>query len=421
MPISKRSGSVTGVDPQNVLLVEDDPGLSELVSSVLSLAGYRPIAIADHTQISASVDRWQPSCVILDGELRSTGESRTWDDAAAMRRAHPTVPVLMFSADSAALAEGRTGRSRRSRAAGFAGFVGKPFVVEDFLATVRDAVDGVAIAAPVESEESGVGNIILFPNIARPVVDPTEADLFDTVVHELRQPLTVIRGQLQLGRRQVGQDADRERGAIDLALAQVDRMSRLLIDLLDSARLASNGLSLQLVSFDLVAVIVAVIEDHEDGDARRISFEWPHGTVTVCCDPRRIAQILDNLMSNAIKYGPPGSPIEVTLTVNGPDVEVRVADRGTGVPEDERTRLFTPFYRASTSRNVPGTGLGLHISRRLAERQGGRLWLQASSGAGSVFTLALPVALDAQETDEAGAAMPATITQLPDLDGRTTA
>ena len=388
------------MDVQTVLVVEDDPGLSEVVGSVLTLAGYRPIAIADHGLIGASLDRWLPSCVILDGELRSTGESRTWDDAAAIRRAHPTVPVVMFSADSAALAEGRTGRSRRSRAAGFAGFVGKPFVVEEFLATVKQAVDGTVIATPVESEEAGVGNIILFPNIARPVVDPTEADLFDTVVHELRQPLTVIRGQLQLGRRQVGRDGDRERAAIDLALAQVDRMSRLLIDLLDSARLASNGLSLQVVSFDLVAVIVAVVADHEDRDARRISFEWPHGTVTVCCDPRRIAQILDNLLSNAIKYSPPGSPIELTLTVNGLDVEVRVADHGVGVPEDERIRLFAPFYRASSSHDVPGTGLGLHISRRLAERQGGRLWLQASSGAGSVFTLALPIALDAEDTDD---------------------
>jgi DNA-binding response OmpR family regulator len=128
------------VDPRNVLVVEDDVDLSELVAGLLTHAGYRPITIADHAQIATAVEKWKPSCVILDGEVRSTGETRTWLDAAAIRRAHPTLPVVMFTADTAALAEMRAGRSERSHAAGFAGSVGKPFVVEEFLATVRPPV-----------------------------------------------------------------------------------------------------------------------------------------------------------------------------------------------------------------------------------------------------------------------------------------
>jgi len=236
-------------------------------------------------------------------------------------------------------------------------------------------------------------NVIPFPNSGAQVArEWPETDLFSTVVHELRQPLTVIRGQLQLGRRQIGSDPGRERRAIDTALAQVDRMARLIGELLDSAGLASKGLNLNVAVFDLAAAIVEAIALHGDGADRRISFAWPHGTVPVRGDPVRIAQILDNLLSNALKYSAPETPIEVTLTVQGEEVEVRFADHGHGVPEDERGRLFTPFYRTSTARNVPGAGLGLHISRRLAERQGGRLWLEASSGAGSVFTLALPTA-----------------------------
>lgn len=78
------------------------------------------------------------------------------------------------------------------------------------------------------------------------------------------------------------------------------------------------------------------------------------------------------------------------MTVWGAIARVRVADHGAGVPASEQARLFAPFYRASNSRDIPGTGLGLHISKRLAERQGGRLWLEASSTAGSVFALDLP-------------------------------
>src|SRR5687768_17633154 len=88
---------------QNVLVVEDDTALSELVGGLLTQAGYNPVTIADHALIGAAVDRWRPRCVILDGEIRSTGASRTWDDAAEIRRAHPNLPVVMFTADGAAL------------------------------------------------------------------------------------------------------------------------------------------------------------------------------------------------------------------------------------------------------------------------------------------------------------------------------
>jgi signal transduction histidine kinase len=406
------------VDTQNVLVVEDDARLSEVVGSVLTLAGYRPVIIADHGLIGASVVRWRPRCVILDGEIRSTGESGTWADAVAIHRGHPELPVVMLSGDSAALAEGRAGRSRRSRAAHFSGFVDKPFVVEEFLATMKHALEPVAPAAaprPERADNEGGGNIILFPNLGpAAATDPAEAHLFDTVVHELRQPLTVIRGQLQLGLRHVGTDAVRARVAIDLAIGQVDRMSRLLADLLDSVRLASNALSLDVAAFDLVAVIADAVGRHDTEEPRRITFQWPHGTVPVRVDSERIAQILDNLLGNALKYSAPEMPIQVTLTMNGAEVEVRVADHGVGVPEDERARLFTPFFRASTARYVPGNGLGLHISRRLAERQGGRLWLEASSGAGSVFALALPVAPDVD--GEAGLPVAVRLqTQRPDL------
>jgi signal transduction histidine kinase len=109
-------------------------------------------------------------------------------------------------------------------------------------------------------------------------------------------------------------------------------------------------------------------------------------------DPERIAQVLGNLLDNAIKYSPPGSPIDVSLTVAGNEAQIRVTDRGIGVPDDERDRVFAPFYRTSRTRDISGTGLGLHISRRIAEQHHGRLWLESSTEAGSVFALALPLA-----------------------------
>ena len=381
--------------PNNVLVVEDDLALSELVGGLLDDAGYTSVTIADHALIGAAVERWHPRLVILDGELRSTGEGRSWDDAVAIRRAHPDLPVLMFSADSDDLAEARAGTSERSRAASFAGVVGKPFVVEEFLATVRSVVHSQVAEQNGETiSEAHDEAIKVFPDIGQHLdADWRATDLVATVVHELRAPLTVIRGQTQLARRYIGQDSARERAAIDSALAQMDRMGRLIGELLNQSRISSNALSLNVVAFDLAGAVAAAVARHEYGVTPRISLQPSHVQVRVRGDPVRIAEILDNLLDNAIKYSPAGSPIEISLTVQGAEAQVRVADHGVGVPTDERDRIFTPFYRTSRTSDLPGTGLGLHISQQLAKRHRGRLWLEASSDAGSVFAFALPLAL----------------------------
>lgn len=378
---------------KNVLLIEDDPSLSELVGGLLDEVGYRPVTITDHGLIGEAVDRWQPVCVILDGEVHATGKGRSWDDAVAIRRAHPELPVLMFTADRAALAEARAGTSERSRAAGFAGIVAKPFVVEEFLATVKSAVEKPRRQVVTTRTTATDEEITVFPDIGHELVaDWPATDLFGTVVHELRAPLTVMRGQAQLARRYIGQDAARERGAIDSAITQMDRMARLITELMTGSRLSSNSLSLRVVAFDLADVVADAMTRHEYGAEQRITLQRPHAAVRVRGDPERISQILDNLLDNARKYSPADSPIEISLTMDRTEACVRVTDHGMGVPADERAGLFTPFYRTSTAMSTPGTGLGLHISRELARRHGGRLWLETSAATGSVFALALPLA-----------------------------
>jgi signal transduction histidine kinase len=372
----------------NVLLVEDDVALSQLVGGLLDEAGYSTVTIADHAVIAGAIEEWRPRLVILDGEIRESGEGRSWDDAVAIRRAHPDIPVVMFSADTKDTAEARAGVSERSRAASFAGVVDKPFVIEEFLATVKSAVERRGLKATESNDEA----ITVFPDIGQHLVaDWPATDLFATVVHELRAPLTVMRGQAQLARRFIGQDPARERGALDSALAQMDRMARMISELLKQSRLASNALSLNVVAFDLADAVASAMTRHQYGDTARISFERPPRPVAVRGDPKRIAEILDNLLDNAIKYSAGDAPIAVSLSVHGPEAHVRVADHGVGVPISERSMLFTPFYRTSRTADLQGTGLGLHISQQLARRHGGRLWLESSSEAGSTFALALPL------------------------------
>ncbi|MGH2450433.1 MAG: ATP-binding response regulator [Candidatus Limnocylindria bacterium] len=378
-----------------VLLVEDDHGLGVLVSGLLDEAGYRPVTIADHEQIGSAVDRLQPRCVIIDGALAPMGQGRSWSDAIAIRRAHPDLPLVMFTADVAALAEARAGTSGRSRAAGFAGVVGKPFLVEEFLATVRSAVAAphpAVVPSAAAPEERRLATTRSNAVASRPAEDPAAVAWISAVVHELRT-LTVINGQLQLARRRDMRDRpDRLTVALDRALVQVARMDRLISEMLDRSGMDAGALRLDVVAFDLCAIVADVIAQYELDDPQQIAFESATPDVRVRGDPFRVAQIVGNLVNNALKYGLTGSPIDVSLHVVGSEAQLWVKDHGMGVPANEQGRLFEPYYRSTRTHTVPGTGLGLHISRRLAELHGGRLWLERSTEAGSVFALALPIA-----------------------------
>lgn len=377
-----------------VLLVEDEPSLTTLVGTLLEEAGYEAVSISDHKEIAAAIARWDPRCIILDSDPGSPGHERSWSDAAAIRRAHPALPVLMFTADPGSMAEARAGTTSRSKAAGYAGVIDKPFLVVEFLATLKHAVGAPAAAWPRGSKGIAAEAVSVFPDLGGTAATEWDvADFFSVAVHELRTPLTSIDGHAQLALRFIAKDPVRAADAVARIRDQTRRMTRLIGDLLDHARISAGAFSLELVTFDLGVATAITIGLHQHDDTSRITFPTP-APVRVQGDPDRVAQILSNLLDNALKYSPPGSAIDVSLTVDGAEAQLRVADRGVGIPDEERDRMFTPFFRTSRTRDIAGTGLGLHISRRLAEQHHGRLELEATGTGGSVFLLALPLAED---------------------------
>ena len=380
-----------------ILLVEDEPSVSKVIGKLLDEAGYDHVSIADHKEIAAAIDRWNPRCIILDSEPGSAGHARSWVDAAALRRAHPDLPVLMFTADPASMAEARAKTSARSKAADYAGVLDKPFLIVEFLATLKYAVDTsrtrtaakVPAAAPTGLAAEAMK---VFPDLRGSSSSGwATADFFSMAVHELKTPLTSIDGQTQLAQRALTKDPVRAAEALSHVRESTKRMNRLIGELLDYGRVGAGALSLDVATFDLAVAVAITIAQHEHLDAPRITLAAT-GPVRIQGDPDRIAQILGNLLDNAIRYSAPGSSIDVSINKVGPNAEVRVTDRGVGVPIDERERLFSPFFRSSRTRDVAGNGLGLHISRRIAEQHRGRLWLDASSDIGSTFILALPLA-----------------------------
>ena len=140
-------------------------------------------------------------------------------------------------------------------------------------------------------------------------------------------------------------------------------------------------------------MIGAALEPLDDRLRNRpLTVDVPPDLPLVPMDFVLIAQVLLNVLDNALKYSPPDAPVEVLARVEGPEAHVQVADRGVGIPPDDLSRVFDKFYRVQQPGQVSGTGLGLSICKGIVEVHGGRIWAQNREGGGTVITLALPLA-----------------------------
>ena len=208
--------------------------------------------------------------------------------------------------------------------------------------------------------------------------------------HELRSPLTTLRGELEVARRRPRDPAHYE-GVLDSALEEIDRLERVLADLLELARLDDDRGATTVV--DLAGVAREVVARHTaDAAARGLALELrtEPGVASRAAAPR-LARALDNLVANALRYTPAGR-VEVVVRVQGADALVEVADTGVGIAPDELERVFDRFYRldASRARDAGGVGLGLAIARQIARVYGGDLTARSTPDAGSTFVLRLP-------------------------------
>jgi len=241
--------------------------------------------------------------------------------------------------------------------------------------------------------KDATGSIVASAVVFHDITDISELErrrreLFSMANHDLRTPLSVILGFVQLARRATPRDPDRVAAALVDIERQCRRMLRLIQDLLDVARFETGMIPIDATSRDLRERLQSAVERQPTGD--QLHIDAPPDPVLVPFDADRIDQVLDNLLSNAIRYTRPGTKVDIVLSGEASEVLVRIRDRGRGIEPDERARLFTPFYQTPRGRSYGGTGLGLYISRRIVEAHGGRLWLEETGTEGSTFTFALP-------------------------------
>ena len=253
----------------------------------------------------------------------------------------------------------------------------------------RAVCGAVALVAGLASLAPAVRAETLLCTLAR-VTGP------DIVSHEMRGPLTTIKGYLQLILRG-------EAGPLDVELSQIlsmvsentQRLASLVDDLLDLSHLESGQVSLDERPVNITALIYCAYCDLERQAEERgicLQTEVPDVPLRVFGDEGRLLQVLSNLGSNAVKFTPAGGEITLWARLEGERVVFGVTDTGIGIAAGDQKKLFTKFFRAreAAQRKIPGTGLGLCITRRLVEAQGGNIAIESKPGRGTTVRVAFP-------------------------------
>jgi two-component system CheB/CheR fusion protein len=212
--------------------------------------------------------------------------------------------------------------------------------------------------------------------------------LIVTAVHELRNPLTAIKGYAQVMKRRMTASEK----ALATILEQAQQLSRLIDDLLVSSGSGIVQPRLEPRPMDLIALARESAEQAQLlGPGHLIRLEVTEERLEGLWDAGRLGQVFANLLGNAVKYSPAGGEIVVRIQDLGPTVRVSIEDRGTGIATDALPRVFDQFYRvAATTSHVPGLGLGLHVCQALVEAHGGSISVQSDLGVGSTFAFELP-------------------------------
>jgi signal transduction histidine kinase/DNA-binding response OmpR family regulator len=271
-------------------------------------------------------------------------------------------------------------------------------------AQISDQVQHGEISADEEQTFSATVTPIRDVGLVTVMQDITEikklsalkSEFVSTVSHDLRSPLSAIQGFLSV-LDQAGPINEQQADFVASAQQEVTRLIHLTKDLLDLGRLESS-IDLEMQRCDLKDIVTrAVTQWKTQAQKRQLSLtvDAPTKDVFVCGNATRLRQVLDNLISNACKYTPPGGQIAVQLTQAGSEALIQVQDTGIGIQPEDQPHVFDRFYRVKNdqTRNIEGTGLGLTIVRSIAERHGGRVWLESEGVPGKGTTVGVVLAV----------------------------
>lgn len=381
-----RSADLKGAMPSSltasrILLVDDNADLRTYVAALLRQV-FPNVETANNGSEALTLIQQQPPDLVLSDVTMPIMDGFALVRALRSDERNRSIPIILLSA--------RAGEEStvEGLASGADDYLVKPFTARELMARVRVLLEMSHVRAQVWRERGQVD--VLRRSLA------ARDEFISVSSHELRTPLTALQIQLESllrwsERGALESNGERVAEKLALSLRQVRRLTTLVQSLLDASRASLGALALKTKELDiavLVEDVVARMRAHASSAESRIVVRAD--SVRGCWDESRLTQVLGDLISNAIKYAP-GTVIEVDCHRRGERVWIVVRDRGMGIPEDARVRVFERYERAVSAEHYGGFGLGLYMSRKIVEAHGGSIAAERTEGGGTTIVVELPL------------------------------
>jgi signal transduction histidine kinase len=358
----------------NILVVDDTPENLRLLASLLGAQGYEVRPVTNGRQALQAVERDPPDLVLLDINMPDMNGYEVCTELKARERTRD-VPVIFLTA------LGDVNDKVRAFEVGGVDYVTKPFQVEEVLARVRTHIALRRAKRELEQSYARLRDL-----------EKLRDDLVHMVVHDMRSPLMVMLGHLQLLRESSKTVLGENVSDLEAAAQSARALAGMASDLLDVSRLEAGKMPLDRAEHELGALAAEVARALGVLDRERTIELVIEQDRVVSCDQGLVRRVLENLIGNAVKHTPAGGRVRLSLSGGGSSVRVSVSDEGPGVPADARARIFDKFETVAARRDqrYHSAGLGLAFCKLAVEAHGGRVGVDSGEPCGSVFWFELP-------------------------------
>jgi len=378
----------------NILVVDDDPRNRKLLEEYLIGAGYDVRLAQDGRSALALATEGPPDLVLLDVMMPDLSGLEVCRQLKADPRTRLCQVVLVTALDGAPhRVEGLD--------TGADDYIAKPVRREEFMAKVRSMLRARRLLAELEEARE----TLAVRNAKLEELEGLKETLTQTLVHDLKNPLAAVLGNLELMERKADESVLH---LVRRSKAAAWRMHQMILNLLDIGQLEEGKLLLRLESVDAGSLVRKACQEMEGGAAQRgvrLEISADDGAAVLRGDSAVLRRVLDNLLANAIEHSPQGGVVRVAVTLADEGVELAVSDQGPGVPPEFRDRIFEKFQRLESRKSLPGAnrGLGLTFCRLAVEAHGGTIWVDDAPSGGALFRALLP-ATEADASVEAASA-----------------
>jgi len=264
---------------------------------------------------------------------------------------------------------------------------------------IRESLTVEVNSIPIMLEEEKIGTLVILHDITREkMIERMKTEFVSLSAHQLRTPLSAIKWTLRmLLDGDLGKITEEQREFLEKTYKSNERMINLINDLLNITRIEEGRYLYKPIFINIEPIIQSVLDAYKDEIKERklkLNFIKPKEKLPeIKVDVEKIRLAIQNLLENAIRYTKPGGEMKISLKYLGDKIEFSVSDTGVGIPEDQRARVFSKFFRGSNviRLETEGSGLGLFITKNIIEAHGGRIWFESKEGEGTTFYFTLPL------------------------------